>query len=118
MIDRLLPAATEGTRPVHPVREGALDMLPERAKSWAAETGFKGGAGSVLVVPGADGRLESALLGLGRDGGDPAQDALLTGALARDLPLGDWHLETGSAPALDPDLAGLAFLLGGYRFER
>ena len=83
----------------------------ENANRWMAETGFKAGAGDVLLVPDGDGGVAAALLGLG-EGDEP----LAAGALGRALPAGDCYFaETGDA---DLRLASLGFVLGAYRFVR
>ncbi|RIY00961.1 leucyl aminopeptidase family protein [Aureimonas flava] len=115
MTSRLLPPGS-AARPVHLAGEGDTAALPEALGSWARATGWKGGAGSVLLAPGADGALASAALGLGAPGAGAAERSLLTGALATGLPAGDWALAAGHG--LDPDLAALGFLLGAYRFDR
>jgi leucyl aminopeptidase len=114
----LLSADTAGARPVWAVGPTALDRLPAEAARWAKATGYKAGAGEVLLVPGADGEVTGALLGLGAANGrsaDPRRQSLLAGALAR-LPQGSWQLAEGHE--LDERIAALAFLLGGYRFDR
>lgn len=111
----LLSAASSGVRPVRAVAGDALDSLPASAAGWARATGFKAGAGELLLVPGSGGKVASAVLGLGKDAADPQRRSLLAGALAG-LPEGEWQLDEGHG--LDADLAALAFLLGGYRFDR
>jgi leucyl aminopeptidase len=108
---------SQASRPVWLVAEksdiGSLD-LPQGAVDWAKAHGFEGRSGALQTFPGADGRLAGALFGTGKpDGGHEAR--LLAGKLARLLPAGDWHIEGDIA---DPDLAALAFLLGGYVFTR
>ncbi|MEF2070760.1 leucyl aminopeptidase family protein [Consotaella aegiceratis] len=121
MNERLLPADTADALPVWAVDAAGLDTLPDSARRWAKLAGFKAGAGKVLLVPHSGGEgLAGAILGLGGRTGSQADDprrlTLLAGALAKDLPEGAWALADGSP--LDPELAALAFLLGGYRFER
>lgn len=114
MTDRLLSSSADA-KPVHAVGEGDTSALPEAARRWLDAVGFKASAGAVALVPDESG-VGSAVLGLGGTELSEAQRALLTGALAQALPDGDWALE--AATGLDPDLAALGFLLGGYRFER
>ena len=116
MHDLVDPADTDAPRAVHAVHAGDLAALSEPARRWADETGFEAGAGEVLLVPEGKGAAGAAVLGLGKDRGDPARAAMLAGALANRLPAGDWRL-IDDAP-LDPSLAALAFLLGAYRFDR
>ncbi|MBS3649737.1 leucyl aminopeptidase family protein [Pseudaminobacter sp. 19-2017] len=109
----LLEHRPEASLPVHLISSGGLDDagLPDQMRNWAEANGFTGKPASVLAVPGADGALAGALLGIG-DGG---QAALSAGALARSLPEGDWHFAT---PPTNPELASLALVLGGYVFTR
>lgn len=117
MQDRLADRAAEGARPVTPVYENALDELSPATRAWAKASRFTGGAGEVLLVPGDAGEAASALLGLGKaERMQRAERSMLAGALAAALPAGDWTLSRSDA--LDPDLAALAVLNGGYRFER
>jgi leucyl aminopeptidase len=111
----LLPADTTGALPVWAVGPDALETLPIGVARWAKASACKAGAGEVLLVPGADGALVGAVLGLGGKVGDPHRQSLLAGALSG-LPDGDWRLAEGHG--LDETLASLGFLLGGYRFDR
>lgn len=105
---------TTAARPVHAVHSEELSQLPAKAAGWADAARFKAGLGQVLLVPGEDGGVGAAVLGLGpRDEACPAT-SLSTGALAGALPSGAWRLDA----ELDADLAALGFRLGGYRFER
>ena len=51
-------------RSVHAVHAEDKDGLPEPALGWARATGFAAKPGEVLLVPGADGGLAAAVLGL------------------------------------------------------
>ncbi|WP_279481048.1 leucyl aminopeptidase family protein [Aureimonas sp. SK2] len=115
MTSRLL-SESSAARPVHLASEGEAGSLPAPLGAWAGATGWKAGAGSVLVAPGSDGTLGAAALGLGGSGASLAERSLLTGALATALPAGDWTLS--DPHGLDPDLAALGFLMGAYRFDR
>ena len=102
-------------RAVHCVKKAALAEagLDAPALNWAKANGFEGAAGEVLLVPGADGGVTSALLGVGDGTGGFAP--LVTGKLAAALPEGDWTF------AIAPEASALACLglvLGGYRFTR
>jgi leucyl aminopeptidase len=108
--------------PVHAVRPDGIEALaarlPAAASAWLAATGFEAGAGAVAVLPGEDGRLAAAVLGLGKAQAAariPAVDPLFAGALATALPAGTYTLASGFD---DPAAAALAFALGSYRFER
>jgi leucyl aminopeptidase len=109
----LLEHRPETSQPVHLVSPGGLADagLPDQMRNWAEANGFTGKAASVLAVPGPDGALAGALLGIGNG----SEGALSAGALARLLPEGDWHFAT---PPANPELASLALVLGGYVFTR
>ena len=94
--------------PAH-IEQGAIDPV---ALYWAKKAGFKAEAGAILLVPSADGSLGGVLLGLG---GNPSEIPFITGKLARELPEGEWHIET--APLTANRLA-LGFGLGSYRFDK
>jgi len=94
--------------PAH-IEQGAIDPI---ALDWAHKAGFKGEAGALLLIPSAEGALGGALLGLGTN---PSELPFITGKLARELPEGDWHIET--AP-LTVNRLMLGFGLGAYRFDK
>jgi leucyl aminopeptidase len=96
------------------VRTAALSPAQ---KAWAEAQGFKGAAGKVLLLPGSDGDLAGAVLGLGEPRpGDPMHTAeLAVAALPAALPPGVYHLADAVA---DPALAAVAWGLGAYRFQR
>ncbi|MDN2578883.1 leucyl aminopeptidase family protein [Aquibium sp. ELW1220] len=112
---QLVDARSAASKPIHPITKGRLDEagLPAAALAWAKANDFSGQPGRVLVVPGADGAVAGALIGL------PDRDVgfarLVPGALARDLPEGDWHF---AAPLANPTQAAVGLMLGGYRFTR
>ena len=101
------------SRPVHLVAKGRLGEvgLPASAIAWADANSFTGEEGRSLLLSDASGAVSGALYGLGDQTGGFMP--LLTGALARTLPEGDWHF---AAPPADPTNAALGLLLGGYAF--
>lgn len=105
----MISGADKKALPVHLVRDGALDDLPEAWRQWASANGFSGAAGQFLAVPGEGGSLAAALFGLGAD-----KEALALGGLARRLPDGAWRL--ADALDLDPTLGAIGLGLGGYLF--
>ncbi len=115
-IERATPFSTKAGKtlpvfavtPAH-IEQGAIDPI---ALDWARKAGFKAESGAILLIPSADGSLGGALFGLGRN---PSELPFLTGKLARELPEGDWHIET--APLTVNRLA-LGFGLGSYKFDR
>ncbi|MBB4002686.1 MAG: leucyl aminopeptidase family protein [Aurantimonas endophytica] len=111
---------TNEALPVWLAETGGLDALPEAARAWARVSRFTAEAGSVLIVPGQDGRPAGAVLGLGKAdhrGGAAEWRGLLAGALAGKLPDGEWRFAKEPA-TIDRDVATLALLLGQYRFAR
>ena len=103
---------TSDSKPVWFVQKDGLERagLDSAALAWANANGFEGQPGRVLVIPGERGDISGALLGTGKD-----DSRLIAGKLATGLPKGSWHLASGVD---EPDLAALAFLLGGYKFTR
>jgi leucyl aminopeptidase len=87
-------------------------------RAWLDALGFKGAARKHVLLPGPDGALAGAVLGLGEAGvGDPIMDKpeLALGLLASALPPACYHLANEFA---DPELAAIAWGLGAYRFRR
>jgi leucyl aminopeptidase len=87
-------------------------------RAWLDALGFKGAARKHVLLPGPDGALAGAVLGLGEQGtGDPIMDQpeLALGLLASALPPGCYHLADDLA---EPERAAVAWGLGAYRFRR
>jgi leucyl aminopeptidase len=87
-------------------------------RAWLDALGFKGAARKHVLLPGPDGALAGAVLGLGEEGtGDPIMDQpeLALGLLANALPPGCYHLADDLA---EPERAAIAWGLGAYRFRR
>ncbi len=99
------------------VAGGGAGRLPAAHAQWLASIGFKGRRRQFALLPGADGALAGAVLGLGKagDGGLYEPDETLVGLLPGLLPAGNWKLVTGLG---QPELAALAWGLGAYRFQR
>ena len=98
--------------PVHCITvqdQSAIASLSGVAQTYLAATGFKAAAGKIAIAPGPDGAIEAVVFCT-----DDA-DRLAFGRLATALPAGRYHC--GSL-GTDPELATLAFLMGGYRFTR
>ncbi len=100
------------SKPVWFVQKGGLDNagLDSSVLAWANANGFDGQPGRMLIIPGEKGEISGALLGIGND-----ESRFIAGKLATGLPRGSWHLANS---VKEPDLAALAFLLGGYKFDR
>ncbi|MCR5873481.1 leucyl aminopeptidase family protein [Phenylobacterium sp. J426] len=115
MSDVILEAWDGPIVPVHAVSESAAEALlagDAYAAGLAKTSEFKGKAGQVLLVPGADGALAKVLFGVG-----PQTDAMAFRALPARLPAGAYRIE--AAPeGLAVERIALAFALGSYRFDR
>ncbi|MET3601302.1 leucyl aminopeptidase family protein [Martelella mangrovi] len=104
----------EASNPLYAVTPSDLenpDILPENVRNFVRSAKFSAREGEVLLLPGADGTLAGALLGLG----SRAENPFVTGRLSRLLPGGDWHLARYPG---DRTQALIGFAAGGYRFER
>ena len=107
-------------RPLHVVNDtecAAWCATQDAAtQSWVRANSFTGAAGVTLLLPGADGTVAGAVVGLGT-----AEDAAcrrFTLAAARAvLPEGAWALH-GDLTGAALDEAALGWLLAGYRFDR
>lgn len=100
---------------VHVVRPSMLEgldaMVGDAAARFARQAGFAARYGQVLLLPGADGAITSALLGIAEeaDGADP----FVFGALPDSLPAGPWRVR---APVdVQAGEVALGFCLGAYR---
>src|SRR5262245_22771848 len=91
--------------------------LSDGQRAWLNALGFKGAARKHVLLPGPDGALAGAVLGLGEAGaGDPMdKPELVLGLLASALPAACYHLADDIA---EPELAAIAWGLGAYRFRR
>src|SRR5687767_14387726 len=117
-LSTLLSDSAKPATPIHAIGaegvETALQGLDENARRFALAQGFKADSGRIVLLPDERGEIGAVLFGLGSP--DSAErNPLLFGKLATGLPAGDYRLAAGTA---DPELAALAFALGGYRFER
>ncbi|QDL91980.1 leucyl aminopeptidase family protein [Paroceanicella profunda] len=114
-----------GAIPLEPVEAEAcaarLAALGPRAVAWAAANGFTGAAGSVLVLPDAEGGVARVLAGWGTEG-TRRRGRFPLAAAAASLAPGVYRLETApdAAPLTGAALeeACLGWLLAAYRFDR
>ncbi|MCQ0092175.1 M17 family metallopeptidase [Roseovarius sp. M141] len=95
--------------------EGWLKTRPEGLRNWVRATGFAAAQGKVLMVPGADGTPEMALVGYGT-AETRARGRFHLAAAAAALPEGVYRLE-GLDPARAQEEA-LGWLLAAYVFDR
>ncbi|WP_343313176.1 leucyl aminopeptidase family protein [Brucella sp. BE17] len=112
----ILTQKSKHSRPIWFIEKDGLEKtgLTSPILTWAKAHDFDGEAGKLLVLPGKDGTISGALFGTG-DTKTHDQSQLIAGKLGRSLPEGDWHIANPNGEA---GLATLAFLLGGYRFDR
>lgn len=94
-----------------PVRLVAPGRTPDRLSAWAAAHDFDGKPGQLVLVAGPDGAVAEVLFGVG----ERFEPSTIRGLAAR-LPGGLYRLDGVSEG--DSAFAALAFLLGGYRFDR
>ncbi len=112
--EHVLPKAPQGDAiPLHAVASGDWDdwigARPARWKAWAEAQGFKAASGAVLTLPGEDGGIEAAVLGVGK-----GEDRLVFGAGPEKLPARDYVLQ-----GREPDaFAALGWALGAYAFDQ
>lgn len=95
--------------------EKTLSALDPVARAWAGAQGFAARPGEVLTMPGTDGTMAGALVGLGSDEARARGRFLAAGAAGR-LPRGTYRLQ-GADPADATEFA-LGWLLDSYRFDR
>ena len=101
------------TVPVHALSEGGCAAALEAdafAGALAKTAEFKGKAGQILLIHGADGALVRVLLGAG-------EGTAAFRALAAKLPPGVYRIAE-RPDDVSADGAALAFALGSYRFDR
>ena len=103
-------------RPLHLVdRSGLqawLQQQPQAVAQWLTAHGYDASPGSLLVLPGDDGALAGAVLGIG-DPLDPFSYAHAPYA----LPAGDWQV-AGALDAERSNAMQLGWGLGAYRYTR
>ncbi len=90
-------------------------------RAWLSAQGFKPAGRRLALLPDADGNLAGAVMGAGsapvtsRPADPMARAELLLGALATQLPPGRYRV---ASTLPDPELAAVAWGLGGTRFRR
>jgi leucyl aminopeptidase len=109
-----------GSIPIHLVHEDDVDhwrgAQDEITRNWATTNGFKAERNKILLVPGANGRAASVVVGLGRCN-VREEFTWLAAALADRLPEGRYHL-ADSLPAPSATHFAFGWSYGQYRFER
>ncbi|ARO13655.1 leucyl aminopeptidase [Ketogulonicigenium robustum] len=106
--------------PLHLVTPADLPDLAGRLSpqhaAFAQGAGFTAGAGDVLCLPDADGKVVAVLVGMGNDEARRRGRFIASPAASR-LPAGDYRLIDTLSTAAAAEFA-LGWLLEGYRFDR
>lgn len=104
-------------RVLHLVHRDGLDAWrarqPKALAQWLLAHGFDAAPGSMLVLPGTDGELAGALLGIG----DPLDPMSYAHAPSM-LPSGQWQLDEAIDDPVARQALQLGWGLGAYRFSR
>jgi leucyl aminopeptidase len=108
------PAA--GTIPIRAVDragfEAALGAAPAATRRWVQSVGFKAAPDTHVLLPGADGALQSVWAGV-----HEARHPWALAALPMSLPPGRYRVDEAGL-AIDPEIAARSWALGGYVFDR
>ena len=119
--DSILREASPTAVPLWLVSEGALDAWlreqPASVAQWLTACSFKAERHRVALLPGADGSVAGAVLGLGKLVDLGELSLWHTAGLADKLPAADYKCMT-PLPAAAATQATLGFLYGQYRFDR
>jgi leucyl aminopeptidase len=94
-----------------------LGQLPDPQAAWLRAQGFAAERHRVQALPGANGEIAGAVLGLGSLAGLEELTLWEAAALPERLPAGDYVLATPLPPRAATQLL-LGWLVGGYRFQR
>src|ERR1700761_4824951 len=103
-----------GAIPLHAVtaRDARAWLGKQKRSGLVTATGFAGAAGALAALPDAKGGIAAWVLGLG-----DSTDAFALAAAAEKLPAGTYRL--GDVPDFCGGAnAALAWLMGGYTFDR
>jgi len=109
-------SANKSTTPVTPIAKrdlkGWLARQPKATQNWLKESGFRADSGQVTLLPGREGKLAGAVLGLGGKA-----ELWSYAALPKALPKGRYQLDI-DLDAESATLAALGWALGNYAYER
>ncbi len=113
-------SADAAALPLHVLRAETaaafLDACPAGQRAWLAAQGWSGAAGDPLLLPGPDGAVAGAVIGLG-DAAARVRGRFALARAAAKLPEGVWRLQ-GDLTGDEAEEAALGWLLGHYRFDR
>ena len=111
---------SDSTIPLHVIAEDQLESWSagqsDSARAWIAASGFTGGLGQALALPGDDGGVAMALVGYGKPGSRARSRFHLAAAVGK-LPKGDYQI-AGGLPGDQRSNEALGWLLAAYRFDR
>ena len=106
--------------PLHLVAEDACTdwatSLGGAATAWVDATGFTGGLGQAIAIPGPDGAVSCAAIGYGSPSARERTRFHLAAGAGK-LPKGTYRLDSAPKDAA-LDVEALGWLLSGYRFDR
>jgi leucyl aminopeptidase len=106
--------------PLHAVApadlESLLDELPPAQSTWARANGYAAKLGQTIAIPGIDGKIACAIVGVG-DAKSRRRTRFGTARAASQLPAGTYAISAGASPALRAEIA-LGWLMESYRFSR
>lgn len=96
---------------------GKNDAFDAAQQAWLSAQGFSGAAKRSVLIPNSEGKIAAVAFGTGngRQGEPSGPSELLTGLLGAGLPAATYRIASELAA---PDLASLAWALGGYSFSR
>jgi len=110
-----------GSIPIYLLYEDDLDQWraaqDESTRNWSSANCFKAERGKQLVVPGANGRPASVIVGLGRRTPREELSCWAAAAIPDRLPDGDYHLAEALPTRLATQFA-FGWAYGQYKFER
>lgn len=110
----------QASQPLHVVNqpdlESWLTALPAHQAAWARASGFGGGIGETLLLPGEDHKPAAAAIGYGSEETRRRGRFALSAGAAK-LPAATYHLATNLPPERQQEEL-LGWLLHGYRFTR
>jgi leucyl aminopeptidase len=92
-----------------------IASMPAVARTWVTAQGFSARPGTVVTIPGADGAISHALVGIGNHAARK-RGRFLASAAASKLPAGTYRI--GGLQGDDLVEAALGWLLESYRFNR